>query len=540
MSVLHTITPIIASNLGFQFDDGHWLFRHLDLSLKAGVTGLVGRNGSGKSQLASLIAGLHAPTEGNIAYQLEGEPSSAIARFTQLPSMLLESEQTVAQFLGLDAKLAALHAITQGSTEQHHFNQLGEDWEVALRLQALLQELRLPQEADYPCSKLSGGQLAVLQLHKLFESDAEVLILDEPTNHMDAHARNWLIEQLNLSGVRHPKRAVLLVSHDRALLEKVDGIYYLSALGLSYYAGGYSNFQQRRQLKMQAVERKVERLTKNQKAIERQAQANLEKAQQREAQGNKLRKSGSQSKLILDGMKNKAEVSRSSQLTNQNNQLERNSKALKEAKSQQEQFKKQSLYLQSVEDGKRSCLLSLEQFALTQVEMKPHDLRVIQGQRVQLSGANGSGKSLLLKAIEGQHQHFVGVRVLHSSTVYLDQHFGLLPSDSTLIDALMDFCPGVLKNDAWLLLASIGFRRDAVMKRVSQLSGGEKMKLAMLMVSHRSDAPLLLLDEPDNHLDIESKELLVDALAQYRGAFVVVSHDQHFVEALGVDTTVSL
>ncbi len=159
-------------------------------------------------------------------------------------------------------------------------------------------------------------------------------------------------------------------------------------------------------------------------------------------------------------------------------------------------------------------------------------------ERCYLQGDNGCGKSTLLKAIQGAHTDYTGTVKLNVDTVYLDQHFGLLEIESTLLESLLKRSDGLTESDARILLAGIGFRRDAVYRKVVCLSGGEKMKLAMLIVSHIAHSPLLLLDEPDNHLDIESKQILAAALNDYRGAFILVSHDGDFVAEVGVNKTI--
>lgn len=526
----HTNAALVSAHqLGFQLDMGDWLFRGLAVNLSSGIWGLVGRNGSGKSKFINLLSGGGEPSEGHATTQ------GKVGCFSQLPSDLLASDLSIAQFLGLECKLEALREIEQGSVNERHFTALQDDWEVETRLMSLLKQLRLPQDANARCEQLSGGQLAVLQLYRLFEGDYSVLMLDEPTNHLDAAGRAWLVDKL-----KQFQGCSLLVSHDRTLLEMCDGIYHLSSNGLDYYDGGFSRYYAARCAQTEAIGRKVERLGKEVKAIEKQAQANLEKAQRREAQGMKLRKSGSQPKILMDGKAQKAQLARSAQQINQNNQLQRVNKDLDNAKEQQEQLKGQKLYLNSSQSSKRSTLLSVDDCKLHFVDSPACGFKVVQGERWHIDGENGSGKSLLLKAIHGQHSHFDGEITARHSTVYLDQHFGLLPDDSTLLDALMDFCIGLTNGEAWLLLASIGFRRDAVLKKVSVLSGGEKMKLAMLMVSHRSDSPLLLLDEPDNHLDIDSKQLLAEALKQYQGAFMVVSHDRLFIDELSIDHRIAM
>ena len=157
-----------------------------------------------------------------------------------------------------------------------------------------------------------------------------------------------------------------------------------------------------------------------------------------------------------------------------------------------------------------------------------------EGNRYGLIGANGCGKSTLLHVIAGRQNLVGGEMRVNASVFYLDQHFGLLDESRSMLDNMMLFCAGLQESDARTLLAGIGFRRERVFRLVEQLSGGEKMKLAMLVVGHQAESPLLLLDEPDNHLDLDSKRLLASTLQAYQGAFVLVSHDDEFVAECGV------
>jgi len=170
--------PVIhAQQLSYQLNSGEWLFHHLDFQLSQGRTALVGRNGVGKSLLLQLLVGQRTPT---------------------------------------------LKQIEEGSVDPLHFEQLEEDWQIEYTTQALLDELRITQPLDASCQQLSGGQLAMLTLKRLFLADNEVLILDEPSNHLDHIGKQWLIEQMRLES-----RPILLVSHDRALLMAVDRVVRL-------------------------------------------------------------------------------------------------------------------------------------------------------------------------------------------------------------------------------------------------------------------------------------------------------------------------
>ncbi len=162
--------------------------------------------------------------------------------------------------------------------------------------------MELPQDPYFPCAQLSGGQLARLQLWQLFEESAELLVLDEPSNHLDTHAKQWLIEAMKVFD-----GSILLISHDRELLCEMEEIWELSSLGLQVFGGNYDFYTEQKRIELQAVERQLACVNKQKKRLEEQIQRNREKAEQRASQGNKLRKAGSQPKMLLDGMKESAE-----------------------------------------------------------------------------------------------------------------------------------------------------------------------------------------------------------------------------------------
>lgn len=530
-----SFTPVLLTQqLSFQLDTGEWLFEDINFSLNHRLTGLVGRNGVGKSVFFSLLLGKLAPTRGHVTRQ------GKIAYYSQLPSELLGTALSIAQYLGVSEKISALKAIELGSCEPKHFEVIGEDWDVETRTKQLLTTLRISPDLDAYCHTLSGGQMALLQLHQLFESDADILLLDEPSNHLDREGRHWLIEKM-----KQFEGQVLLISHDRALLRHVEGNYQLTSLGLRFFKGDYDAFHEQSTTQSEALDKQISGLKSEQKRLERQALANKEKAQQREAQGKRLRKSGSQPKILLDAMKDKAGRSRSAAVTNQQNLMDRNQAKLNTLTQQQEVLKPQAMYLQQSTQAKKNTLLSVEDCQLEFGSKTLISFSLAQTERCYVQGANGCGKSTLLKAIHdkaghGEHANYSGVIKTQVETVYLDQHFGLMDLDDSMLDSLMKHSRGMTESDARILLAGIGFRRDSVYRKVAYLSGGEKMKLSMLLVSHRPHLPLLLLDEPDNHLDIDSKHLLAMALKAYKGAFLLVSHDEDFVAEVGINKCISL
>ena len=516
--------PVLqAFDLSCQFDNGDTLFKHLSCTVNKHRIGLVGSNGVGKSVLASMLTGDRTPSSGRVV------TSGSVAMYRQQPSSLLNGTLTIAQFLGLDDVLTALKKIESGDSAQRWFDKVGENWDLPARLARQLSETGLPTDPDFPCAKLSGGQLARLQLWSLFNNKAELLVLDEPSNHLDTAGKQWLIDS-----IRHFEGALLLVSHDRELLREMEEIWELSGLGLKVYGGNYDLFASQKQVELEAVGRQLASIDKHKRRLQEQAQRNREKAEQRAGQGNRLRKDGSQPKVLLDTKKDKATASASSRNKNEQlrlKHLREKQQALSERKSQ---LKSQNLYLSDTQSQSRrviSMLNALLPFGIAE----PLTLQVFAGNKLHLTGPNGCGKSTLLKSLLGDVSLVSGEMQVNTSLFYLDQHFGVVRAELSALENLMRFCAGMKESDARTMLAGIGFRSDDVFRLGEDLSGGELMKLAMLIASHQQDAPLLLLDEPDNHLDLESKIMLSQALNHYGGGFILISHDHDFAQESGVN-----
>jgi ATPase subunit of ABC transporter with duplicated ATPase domains len=241
----------------------------------------------------------------------------------------------------------------------------------------------------------------------------------------------------------------------------------------------------------------------------------------------------------MDAKKGKATANMANRLRNENlwrTHLDDKAQRLEAryAKSQS-----QSLYL-GQSDVRSKKALSVINGRLPFSEHDPITFQLYSNSKLYLEGKNGIGKSTLLNVLRGQRSLVDGELQISAPVCYLDQHFGAISLDLSMLDNLTQACPSLSMSEARTLLAGIGFRRDSVNRSAQVLSGGEKMKLAMLMVSHQVNQPILLLDEPDNHLDIESKIILAKALAQYQGGYILVSHDLDFVHESGVEQTLRL
>lgn len=521
--------PILqAYNICHQFDNGDILFQQLSCAMTLPRVGLVGNNGVGKSVLAAILSGQQMPTSGTLNL-----PKS-LAIYRQQPVQLLSSGLSVAQFLGKDQVLAALEQIAAGDYAEQTFDVVGEQWDLLERLTEQLRDLGLPPTPDFPCFRLSGGQLATLQLWQLFDSEAQLLILDEPSNHLDVHAKQWLLESM-----RAFNGAILLISHDRELLREMQEIWELSELGLQIFGGNYDMYAARQHTERQALARQLATVDKQKQQLAAQTQRSREKAQQRAAQGNKIRKEGGQPKILLDGKKDKASARTANQHKNvqlRQTHLQQKAQALK---AREVPLKRQAFYLADSQSCSRN-VISICNAVLPFGSQQPLTLQIAADDKVHLTGKNGCGKSTLLKILQGQLSFKAGELQLNTPLYYLDQHFSVIQPEMSILDNLMQCCQGMLITDARILLAGIGLRRDSVFCPAIRLSGGELMKLAMLIASHQAAQPFLLLDEPDNHLDLEAKILLAQALFNYRGGFILISHDTDFARAAGCQRQLAL
>ncbi|WP_199529573.1 ATP-binding cassette domain-containing protein [Pseudoalteromonas sp. bablab_jr010] len=520
-----------AFNLCYQHGNGDVVFNGLSFSLTAKVTALVGRNGCGKSILASILAKQIEPSSGTVVCH------SSLGFYEQMNDVNQADNLTIVETIGLEPVFNALDAINQGEVTEQNLTLLEGNWDLAERFNAELVRLGIKNKTPNSLSKyLSGGQLSQLKLWALFTCiKPDILILDEPSNHLDAKGKIWLIKQIH-----NFKGQLLLISHDQELLEQAHEVWDLTTLGLTQYGTCFSEYQTQKQQQVVALENKLNHVVKQQIKLKTTEQLQKQKAQQRAGHGAALRKSGSQPKVLMDAKKDKASANLSSQSKNtakREGELTRNKQQLS---SQLEQTKAQQFYLAQSDEAKHQKVLSLENVVLAHGTKKPLNFQVFSDDKIHLAGANGIGKSTLLKTLIFDIPVKAGQLHCNQALYYLDQHFTLINNELTLLENVMTYCKNLDESTTRTLLASIGFRKDAVFKHAALLSGGEKMKLAMCIVSNIESTAFLLLDEPDNHLDLESKQLLAQSLQGFKGGFILVSHDKYFVESVGCNRQIGL
>ncbi|MEV6342961.1 ABC-F family ATP-binding cassette domain-containing protein [Actinoplanes sp. NPDC051851] len=509
---------IVCTDLSFSWPDDTPVFEALSLVVPGGRTGLVASNGAGKSTLLRLIAGELAPTGGSVTVQ---------GVLGYLPQHLpFAQEQSVGRVLGVERTLAALRAIEGGDASEENFAAVGTDWDVEERAHAELDRIGLGGVAlDRRLGTLSGGQVVALGLAAQLLKRPDVLLLDEPTNNLDGPARERLAEVLRGWG-----GCLLVVSHDRALLDGMDRIAALEHDEVRWYGGNFTAYQEARAGEREVAERQVRSAEQDLKRQKREAQQARERAARRASTAARNLADAGLPKIVAGNLKRSAQVSAAKADETHANRVGDARARLDQASRAARQEDRIVLELPGTTVPAGRTVFHGERMRVSYdgrpVFADPGlDLDIRGPERIALVGPNGAGKSTLMRLL--------GAAPVPSA--YLSQRLDLLDESRSVAESLAERAPGLPDAERMNLLARFLFRGDRAHLPVGALSGGERLRATLACVLFAEPAPqLLLLDEPTNNLDLASVAWLESALTAYRGAFVVVSHDERFLAGIGV------
>jgi len=519
-------TPSLAlEGASHVLPDGRTLFSNLNEQFDQRHTGLVGRNGVGKTVLARILAGTLQPSTGRVVRY------GSVHYLAQQVSHPMDA--TVADLAGLTGTLAALERIEAGATAPEDFDAVNNQWDVRHRFKHALDRHGLGHlGASTPAGVLSGGEAMRVALVGATLSGADYLILDEPSNHLDRQHRCALIDEL-----RRWSRGLLVISHDRQLLDSMDRILDLSSLGLHGYGGNYTFYARCKAQERESAEQRLE-----QHKLERRRQDQLMRAQQerqerRTARGKRSGAEANQAKILLDRQKERSERSAGKLRLQQEAVREQLALRVRNAQQCVEDDAPITVHIPSAVPPAQRQVAVLDEVVLPYVSGATQSLNLILTgrQRVGVVGPNGCGKSTLLKLMAGVHQPLAGMCRVTPAAVYLDQQLGNLDPERSVLDQALAVDRTAGEGEMRMRLAQLGLEAQKIVVPSGLLSGGERLKAALACVLYANPpAQLLLLDEPSNHLDLPSAHALEAMLRSYQGGLVVVSHDDVFLDSLGL------
>lgn len=527
---------ILLQNISFGFPGGDLLFNHINLTIPSPTkSALVGSNGMGKSTLLKIIANEIQPLEGTV--NIQGE-------IFYVPQMFGNfNHLTIAQCLNIDQKLLAFEKITSGEVDEHYFEILNDDWDIEERCQTALQYWNLQDfSLNQKLEGLSGGQKTKVFLAGIQINQPDIIILDEPTNHLDLEGRKLLydlIEKVN--------GTVVIVSHDRTLLNLVDTIFELSNQGIATYGGNYDFYNEQKEVEDEALQNDIhakERALKKAKEKERET---IERKQKLDARGKQKQEKSGVARIMMNTLRNNAEKNTSKLKSVHAEKISGISGDLRDLRSSVRNSDQMKVNFNDSGLHSGKVLITAEDINFSYGEEKLWkdnlNLEIRSGERISIKGGNGSGKTTLIKLLLGSIQPSVGIITrAEFNSIYIDQEYSLIDNELTLYDFVQTFNDNALQeSEVKTLLSRFLFSKDTWDKKCGVLSGGERLRLLLCGLSISNKAPdMIILDEPTNNLDLQNVEILTNSIKDYKGTLLVISHDEIFLEEIGIEREVML
>lgn len=500
---------ISINNLTFEigsralYDEANW---HIKPGDKAG---LIGANGAGKSTLLKLIVGDYSPTSGSISMAKDlkiGYLNQDLLSYHSDKSILhvaMEAferqNQLHTEIENLLKKLETDYSddiLNKLSDKQTEFEAL-DGYSIEFRAHEILAGLGFSEEEQKrPLATFSGGWRMRVMLARILLQTPDILLLDEPTNHLDLPSIKWLENYLQAF-----EGAIIIVSHDRYFLDRIINKTVESRKGkLTLYAGNYSFYLEEKSMREEIQSNQY----KNQQAKIKQEERLIER----------FRSKASKAKMVQSRIKALDRMEKVDEVDDDNPEVNFSFK-----------FSKPS--------GRHVVTLENISKSYPNLEiLKDTDALIEKGDKIALIGANGKGKSTLLRIVADADKEYQGKSTKGhnvSQTFFAQHQLEALHLENSILQELVAFAPKHTETELRSILGCFLFTGDDVFKKIKVLSGGEKSRVA-LAKALTADANFLVLDEPTNHLDMASVNILIQALQQYEGTFVVVSHDRYFLE----------
>lgn len=528
---------LTVQHLSYTHPNKELLFSDLSLTInKQEKAALIGHNGVGKSTLLKIIADELQPSAGTV--QTEAQPYYIPQIFGQYNHL------TIAQALKVDKKLKALHEILNGNVAEENFSMLHDDWTIEDRCQEALAHWGLADlDLSQTMETLSGGQKTKVLLAGIAIHQPELVLLDEPTNHLDVSGRNKLY-----AFIQNTKSAVMIVSHDRNLLNLLSCICELSNQGINVYGGNYDFYSEQKQLESNALNQDIQSKEKALRKAKAKERETIERQQKSDARAKKNLGKAGLPKIVANTWRNSAERSTAKTAAVHAGKTENMKEELHKLRASRTETDQMKFGFDhsALHKGKKLFIAEGINFSYGNGKQLWHEnigLRIVSGERIAIKGTNGSGKTTLIKIMLGQLSPGTGtVFIAENRSVYIDQDYSLINNRLSVYEQAQQFNTTALEeHEIKIRLNRFLFSQDDWAKPCAALSGGERMRLMLCCLNIGNQSPdIIVLDEPTNNLDIQNIEILTNALNDYQGTLVVVSHDETFLAQIQVERIIEL
>ncbi|WP_090382720.1 ABC-F family ATP-binding cassette domain-containing protein [Dyadobacter sp. SG02] len=512
------------------------LFSDINLIVnKQDKIALIGNNGAGKSTLLSILSGKLKPTSGSAG--ADSKPYFVPQLFGQYNAL------TVSEALGIQDKLLALKEILEGHLTDINLELLDDDWGIEERCQEAFAHWQLQGiTLSHPMSALSGGQKTKVFLAGIMIHEPDIVLLDEPSNHLDAPGRALLYEYIRSTG-----NTLVVVSHDRMLLNLLGTVCELGKRGITVYGGNYDFYAGQKAIENEALNFDVKAKEKALRKARETERESMERQQKLDARGKKKQEKAGLPTIVQNAFRNSAERSTARIKGIHAEKVGGIAHELSHLRSELPAIDKMKIDFDNSSLHKGKILISASHVNFTYDDQpiweKNLDFQITSGERIAIKGANGSGKTTLIRMILGDLEPAVGIiERANFKSIYIDQDYSLIDNALTVYEQAQKFNSGALQeHDIKIRLNRFLFTREYWDKPCANLSGGEKMRLMLCSLAVATQAPdMIILDEPTNNLDIQNIGILTAAIDEYRGTLLVVSHDAHFLQDIGIERDILL
>jgi ATPase subunit of ABC transporter with duplicated ATPase domains len=528
---------LLLQHLTYIHPNKEVLFNDINLTINGqDKVALIGNNGAGKSTLLKIIAGVLQPSKGTI-----NTGSASTYYIPQLSEPF--NAFTIGHALRVEDKLKALKGILEGNVSEENLTLLNDDWDIEARCMEALKYWQLDGlDLHQKMGTLSGGQktkvfLAGISIHQL-----DIVLLDEPSNHLDASGRHLLYDF-----IQSCQSTLIVVSHDRKLLNLLDAVYELGKRGITLYGGNYDFYLEQKWIESNALDNDLKNKEKALRKAKDTERETIERQQKLDARGKKKQEKSGLPTISMNTFRNNAEKSTSRIKGVHAEKVGAIAQELNALRKEMPDMDKMKFGFDNAGLHNGKILFTAKEinhgFDGQTLWKIPMDFQITSGERIAIKGGNGSGKTTLIKIILRTltPQSGTAFRADHTA-VYIDQDYSLINNQLNVYEQALQFNLTLLQeHEIKIRLNRFLFTKEDWDKKCAALSGGEKMRLILCCLTISNQAPdVIVLDEPTNNLDIQNVEILTAAINDYRGTILVVSHDAWFLEQINIERVIDL